>query len=436
MLYWPYRHSMHIFSLAYIKEKWAHAGFQKYFQNIGWMFFARLGSMVISFIATAYIARNLGPTNYGELSYAISFVGLFSFIAALGIDQVLYRELIEHPEHRNKYMGSALALRLGAACIAIFLCIFFAVTFSPEDVSLYLIVLLCLGFIFNSFQIINYEFQARVEAKYPSLLSLYITILLNILKIVVIMMGEGVIYLALILLCESVFYALGFLYFRTRCYGNISGWSFDKGVAKKLLLDSWPLMFSTAFAIIYGRIDQIMIKNMLGATSVGLYDAAVRLSEVWYFIPGLITAALFPAIINAKNTSEHTYAKRLRKLALFLVLLSIAIALPTLLLSDYIIWIVFGQAFMEASLILQIYVWSTIAISLNSVASYYLIAENLKKMLLFTSCIGMITNVALNIYLIPRYGMAGAAFATLISYSLQFFAIFIVPKARKLILSV
>jgi len=419
-------------SLSYIREKWNHAGFQKYFQNMGWMFIAKIGGMVVSFLATIYIARQLGPTNYGELSYAVSFVSIFSFIAVLGIDQVLYRDLVNFPEKKNKYMGSALGLRLGASIVAIVLCIIFALWFSPKDVSFFLIFLLSIGFIFNSFNIIFYEFQANLKSKYPSLISIYVAVILNILKILVIVFGKGVIYLAFVLLLESFFYAVGFLYYRTKLYGFISQWSFDKEIAKKILWDSWPLIFSSAFALVYARIDQIMIKNMMDAKSVGLYDSAVRLSEVWYLIPNIIVSSMFPAILNAKKVSKELYFKRMMKLGLLLTSLSLLIALPATVLAGTIIKIVFGSAFIGATLILQIYIWSNIPTALNMLANYFLVAENHKKVLFFSSLMGMIVNVILNIFFIPRYGMAGAAYATLISYSMPFLFIIAFVRYKKI----
>lgn len=422
-----------MFSVAYIKDKWAQAGFQKYLQNMGWLFFGRLAGMVISFLATAYIARNLGPSNYGELSYAVSFVSIFSFLAVLGIDQVLYRDLIQHPEDRGRYMGSALALRLVASVLAAVLCGGFALWFSPRDISLFLIFLLSFSFILNAVQIINYEFQANVQSKFPSVLSLYVTIAINVLKILVIVFGKGVIYLAIVLLLESLFYGIGYLYYRLKIYGTMSTWSFDKQIAIKLLKDSWPLTFSSAFAVIYARIDQVMIKNMMDSASVGLYDAAVRLSEVWYFVPGIIASSLFPAIMNAKKVSEELYRSRIRKLAVLLVLLAVLVALPVSIFAGFIIKLVFGSAFLGAVLILQIYIWSNVATSLNSVMSTYLIAENFNKMLLFSTFAGMAANIFLNLFLIPKYGTAGAAMATLISYAIPCLSVFIIPEARKLI---
>lgn len=419
--------------ITYLKEKWTHAGFQKYFQNLGWMFFGRVASMIVSLIATIYVARNLGPQNYGELSYAVSFVSIFSFIAVLGIDQILYRDLVHYPEKRNQYMGSALALRLGASLIAVILCVGFAFYFSPKDVSIFLIFMLSASFILNSFQIINYEFQADVKSKFPSLLTLYVAIILNILKIIVVVFGGGVIYLAFVLLLESAFYAIGYIYYRYRFYGNFSQWTFDREIAVKILKDSWPLTFASAFALVYARIDQVMIKNIMDAESVGIYDAAVRLSEAWYFIPSIISSSLFPAIINAKKTSDASYYSRIRKLTMLLVVLSIVISLPITLFAGFIIKVIYGPAFIGSVLILQVYIWSTVTTSLNSVVNLYLVAENFKKMLLFSTFAGMLVNILLNFYWIPMYGAAGAAYATLVSYAVPCLSVFIIPKARRLL---
>jgi O-antigen/teichoic acid export membrane protein len=117
--------------VSYVKERFYNPGVRKHSKNISWMFFARIGSMVISFLATAYTARNLGPTNYGELSYAISFTALFGFIASLGIDQILQRDLIKYPEKRNVYLGSAVTIRVISSLLAISVCVTSAIFLSP-----------------------------------------------------------------------------------------------------------------------------------------------------------------------------------------------------------------------------------------------------------------------------------------------------------------
>lgn len=423
---------MNYFSSSYIKEKWGDAGFQKYFTSTGWSFLSRMLSMVVSFLATVFIARNLGPENYGQLSYAVSFVGLFAFIATFGVDTILYRELIKHPENSQKLLGTGFGIRIIAGTIAAAICGITALLVVENDVSKILIFLLTTTFALNSFQVINHEFQAQVRSKYPSIVTITVTTILNILKIITILLGEGVIYLSLILVLESVLYAVFYLYiYEKKLGGNIFSWTFEWAIAKTLLKDSWPLMFSTAFALIYARIDQVFIKHMIDVSSVGVYDAAVRLAEVWYIIPSILVTALFPAIINAKKTSEELYFARIKKLGLLLLVLALLISLPVTLLAPYLMTILYGKAFIAGVIVLQIYVWATVGIFLGSLVTNYLIAENHRRIVLFTSLVPMVINVSLNLLWIPVYGITGAAFATLVSYMLMPFSIILFSQTRK-----
>ena len=422
--------------LEYSKEKISHRGVQKHAQNISWMFSAKIINMLISFLAMGYIARNLGPGNYGELSYAISFVGIFSFFVPLGMDQILLKYLAKYPDKKNEYLGTAITLRITASMVAIIVCVLSAFLISSKDVSLLLIFIISFYSVFSSFQLLSYEFLAEARAKYPSLLSLGIVFILNVLKILAIYFGKGVIYLALILLLESLLYCFGYLYLKTKIYKDTEKLRFNKEIALKILRKSYPLIFASAFYIIYTRIDQVMIKHMINADAVGLYDAAVRISELTYFIPSLLLISFFPALINAQKQSLELYHKRTKKLLLLILLTSCVIAALTTLFSKHIILIIFGSSFLGAVPVLYLYAWSTIGASLNSFAQQILIVENDTKNILISALLGMITNVSLNLYLIPLYGITGAAFATLISYMVPFLSLLLFKKTRILLLAI
>jgi O-antigen/teichoic acid export membrane protein len=421
---------------TYLKEKWGHVGFQKYLKNTGWMFIAKVASMATTFVATAYIARNLGPTSYGELSYAISFVGLFGFIAALGIDQILYRDLIKYPEKRDEYLGTTLILKLISALFAIIICGLTAIVFSPKDVSFLLIFIISLSFIINPFQSLSLEFQSDAKSKYPSIISLIVVLILNIIKIIVIFYNQGVIYLAAIILLEPILYAIGFIYFRVRFYGSLWKLSFSKSTAISILKDSFPLIFATAFFAVYARIDQVMIKNMIDTQNVGLYDAAVRISEIWYFLPNIIITSLFPAIINAQKISSSMYYRRIKRLFFIVIITSTLTALLTSIFSKYLILIIFGSGFIGALTVLNIYVWSNIGATLTLLAQQLLIAENASRIISVNIFLGMVVNVLLNLVLIPKYGISGAAIATLVSYIVPFLSLLLFKKSRKLIVGI
>lgn len=412
---------------------WGKEGLARYARNTGWIFFAKVSMMVISFLTTLYVARHLGPTNFGELSYAISFVGMFSFLVMLGLDSIIYRELASHPEQKNVLLGTALRLRFIAAISTGLICFATAYIISTDAISLILIAILCTAFLFQSYNIILYEFQAAVQSKEISILSIYITFILSILKVTIIYFDQGVIYLAMVLLAESIFYAGGYLYLRKKVFGSISNWYFDINVAKMLLHQSWPLIFSSAFVVIYARIDQIMLKHLVDATAVGLYDAAVRLSEVWYFVPSVMISSLFPAIMNAKKTSFIEYKKRIYALFYLIVFFCIIVSAATSVLAKPIVAIVFGAAFAPSASVLQIYIWAFVPISLLSLAIQILIAEKASKTASVSTLITMILNVSANFILIPLYGIGGAAMATLLSATITIIGIgiFIIHIQKK-----
>ena len=195
-------------------------------------------------------------------------------------------------------------------------------------------------------------------------------------------------------------------------------------------MNAWPLIFSSAFALIYSRIDQVFIKHMLNDTSVGIYDAAVRLSEIWYLVPAIIAGSLFPAIVNAKKISEESYKNRIAKLYSLLIYLSFIMIIPLFILSDRVILLLYGNEFILSAAVIRIYVWTGVSASVGTVMNYYLINENFIKLSLLFNLVGMLSNVILNIIFIPLYGATGAALATLISYSLVPIVIFFFKKTR------
>ena len=418
------------FTLSKVTNLWQNAGFQRYFQNTGWLFTSRIITLGLSFVTTIFIARNLGPTNFGQLSYAVSFISIFSFIATLGIDTILYRNLLKAPEQEKELLGTGLFIKISAGFIAA--CITIGVSsFFVKDVSTILIIILSGTFICNAFQLVNYGFQARSLSKYPALITLGVTIILNIFKVLAIYFGLGVIYLALILLLESALYAVLYIYFLNKKLGiHFLHLTFNPTTAKELLYDSWPLIFSSAFALIYARIDQIFIKHMIDAQAVGIYDAAVKVAEVWYFIPGIIVTSLFPALINAKKTSELLYISRLKKLSLFLVTTASIIAFVVTIFAQEIMNLIYGKDYSLGVPVLQIYAWSGVGMFLVTLFVNYLITENFKRVLFIISFVPMLINIVLNILWIPVYGIVGAAYATLISYSLAPLILFFFKDVR------
>lgn len=412
-----------------IKQIWAHEGFKRYLSNTSWLLFGRIFTLIVSFIVTVYVVRYLGPTNYGTLSYAVGFVGLFSFLANLGIDQVLYRELVKTPEKADELLGSSLGLKLGAGLLTYFITCIITLIIGDGFFISSLIWIIGLSFLLQPFQIINFYFQSRVEARKTILTQTAVIVLLSIAKLLIIYFNFGIYYFSAIFVLESLLYALFYVhaYQKTR---KILKWQFNSDIAKTILKASWPFMLATAFTVIYTRIDQFMIKHFIDTTSVGIYDAAVRIAEAWYFVPGAVVTSIFPAIINAKNLGIERYHKRLFHFFTVMFWITLAIALPIYFFSDQIIALLYGSKYAGSEAVLRIYVLSGISYSLTIALSQYLTAEHHEKAVFLSSLFGMIVNIALNLIWIPKYGISGAAYATLVAYTLVLFSVLVSRNIR------
>lgn len=98
---------------------------------------------------------------------------------------------------------------------------------------------------------------------------------------------------------------------------------------------------------------------------MGQYSAAVRLSEAWYFIPTIICSSLFPAIINAKLKDDTLYKDRLQRLYNLMVVLGVVIILPVLMLSDWMINLLYGVAFQRSAAVLNIHILGSVFVFLG-----------------------------------------------------------------------
>jgi len=179
------------------------------------------------------------------------------------------------------------------------------------------------------------------------------------------------------------------------------------------------MILNLVFVSIYMRIDQVMIKEIMNSNAVGQYSAAVSLSQAWYFIPTVIGSSLFPAIINAKKINKKLYYGRVQNLYDLMVLLAISIALPLTFLSDLLVNLLFGSEFTETGSVLSVHIWAGVFVFLGVSGSKWTLNENLQRYSSLCLFIGMLANIVLNLVMIPKFGIIGAALATLFSQSIS-----------------
>jgi O-antigen/teichoic acid export membrane protein len=292
-----------------------------------------------------------------------------------------------------------------------------------------LIFIIACATIFQSFNVIDLYFQSKVLSKfivYANFVSLFIS---SVVKITLIFNSAALEAFVWLVVFDSLVIALGYLYYFFK-FSNVDfkNLKFNSSIAILLLKNSWPLILSGLVVSVYMKIDQVMIKEILGDSDVGQYAAALRISEAWYFIPSIIASSLFPAIINAKKHSEILYYMRIQKLYDLMVLISVSVAISIFFLSDFLIEYLYGSLYSPAANVLVIHIWSAIFVFFGVASGNWFLIENLQNLLFYRSFSGMILNVILNIILIPIYGITGAALATLFSqilatYIFDFFTV-------------
>ncbi len=341
------------------------------------------------------------------------------------MDNIVVQMLVKNPQEKDTILGTSFILRLSGSFITIIL-IVLSVFFTNEDPqSRLLIIVVSLSYFFQAFNVLDLYFQAKVASKFYVYASIFQNIVSSILRIVCVLLHASLVWFAWLVVVDafSLALALCFLYYKTGTKGIT--WVFRINYAKKILQQSWPLILSTVAVTIYMRIDQIMIKKMLDASAVGFYAAAVRLSEGGYFIPSIIAASVFPAIIKAKSLDETLYKESLLTIYCVLTWLFIIIGIPMALFSNTIIVTLLGKEFAAAGPVLKIHIWSAYFVFLGIATSRWLLLENLQIVEFISAVFGAITNVVLNIFLIPQLGIQGAAISTLIAQFASSYFIFL-----------
>lgn len=388
------------------------SGFGRYLKNTAWMMTERVLRIVAALAVGIWVARYLGPEDFGTYNYVIALVALFSSVAKLGLDGVAVREFVNNPNHSNRYLGTVFWLKVIAGFVA-FVALGSLFLLSDDKEINALFVIASAGFILQSFEVVEFYFQSKVLAKFASICKISQLAGSSILKVALVINQADLIFFVWVIFFDALSLAAAyFVTFKLHSKHSLFR-AFDKKIAQSLLKDSWPLMFSAIVVTVYMRIDQIMIQNILGSSDLGLYSAAVKISEAVYFIPVIITASVFPAIVNAKNISEALYLTRLQNLYTFMAWLAIFLVLPIAFFSDGLISLLFGKSFSGAENVLLIHVWSSIFVFMGVACGRYLMAENQPILELTRTSVGAVSNVLLNLWLIPAHGITGAAIATL-----------------------
>lgn len=385
-------------------------------KNIIWQFGDKVIRISGGLLVGVWLARYLGPEQFGLLSYALALVALFAPIAGLGLSSIVVRDVVNNPALAKSYINTSIVMQFFAALVTLFISILAVITLRDGgDGSWQLVVIVCSTLLFRSTDPVRYWFESILQSKYYVLVDNLAFGIVLLLRVSLIYYECSLFVFAWLILLESAFSALGLVWVSRRRGMTFNALSSSCIIARKLIYDSWPLIFSGLAVMIYMRIDQLMIGYYLGDYSVGVYSAALRVSEAWYFIPMVIASSLYPSMIRVKSIGESDYYLKLGRFYELMLLVSLLVAVPVSLYADFIVETIYGEGYADAGQVLALHIWCGVFASLGVASSQWYIIEGLQLLSFVRTAVGAFVNVVLNLFLIPIYGVVGAAVGTLIA---------------------
>ena len=387
---------------------------KKYLSNIKWLFSDTLIRLFVTFFMGVLTARYMGVENFGLYSYLLAIFSIFIVLSNLGLNGIVVKELVLREKH-EEILGSALFLQRLASFIITLGLLFWAVNYNSENKDFLLLFLLMLPtLLIQSSNIYKYWFEYQVKSKF-SVIAQNISLVCGLLlKLLVIILNMDYRYLVAITILEQVI-LVGIVVYFFKIQTNFK-LKINKSTCLDLLSKSWPLAISGLAFILYIRVDQIMIGEILGVSQVGIFSVAIKFIEVSFFIPIVLMSTFTPLLVALREKSIQDYNLKMQTLYDIVSVLGFFIIGFLLVFGDLFIKYTFGLDYLDAILQLKIYSIVCLFYFLNSVSGRWYINEGLQKVALFRNILGLVLAITLNFLLIPIYGLTGASISTVISY--------------------
>lgn len=379
-------------------------------------------SLTASLIVGIAVARYLGPEMYGIIAFATAVYTLLVIIVSLGIDDIIMKDMLQYEEKQGSIQGSALFVKSAAAFLVYgIIFIYFLINYSGE--KLYSVLIITGAVLFQPLSVFSCIFLINAQAKYTSLARMISYTLSSLLKIILIIFKAPVTYFAFaVFLDYAVLYLTVVLMYKYKKY-TVSGWHIDISYIKYILKSAVPLFAAVLFYTFYQKVTVIIISSMYSDYASGIYSAAARLTEIWYLVPAVLMTAFYPAVVKAKQISEEEYNKRIKTLFYVTTIPFILMAFFAALLSPFIIKILYGEKYIESSIVLSLTIWSVPFISFYVISSKCFILENKVKHLLLRSALSFILIIFLGCILGSFYYLKGFSIAVVVSSFISFFLI-------------
>jgi O-antigen/teichoic acid export membrane protein len=393
--------------------------FNNFFSNSFWLLAEKFHRALLGLLVGAWVARYLGPQNYGNLAFAVSYIAFFQAVVTLGNDGLIVRDILKNKESDSNILGTVFAMRivLGfiAWIIAVVLCL---MLYGYAEPIFILITVLGSIIFFQAGDTIDLWFQSQNKSKYTAWAKFFSQIVSNIFKIIFVLTKAPLIFFAFALGVDGLLIAIG-LIFIYKFHKTNSPWSFDLDRSKLIFKESWPYLISGASTMLYMRIDQYMLQHILGSYVLGIYAVALPISQVWYVIPVTLTVILAPYLTKRKINNEFEYQKTLSMIFRYFGISSLLLSCLISYFAKDIISFLYGTQYAESGLILSVHVFTNFFVFQSQVQNLWFVNEGKGLNQSYQTLLGLVTALIANYFLITNYGVLGAAYASILAYAVS-----------------
>lgn len=391
---------------------------QSVLANSSWLFADKILRLGVGLLISVWIARYLGPEQFGLMNYAVAIVALFAGISTSGLDGVVVRELVKKKYPSDVLLGSACLLQLCGGFISFIIAVILVKMVRPNDILVQaMVALLAAAFFFKPVEIIRYWFESKLESRCTVFVENAVFVFFAAIKLLLIAKQAAILYFVAALLGESVLVAGGFLWIYRNRGGNFSKWTVNFSCVNFLLKSAWPLALSSSFVLINMNLDKILLGELATEHDVGLYSVALSLVGALYFLPVIIGASIVPGLTKLYASDKLGYKKQVNTIYRYSFFVTVAIAVLMSVFSSSIIQIMYGDRYSGANHVLAISAISIVFVSQISLRGRLLIIEGNEKYLALFVFLGAVLNAIINFITIPLYGAVGAALAYTTSWA-------------------
>lgn len=407
---------------------------QKIAQNLIWAVIGKITTLLGSLLVGIFVARYLGPEQYGLMNYVFSYIMLFQVFATFGLDNIEIREEAKSPENKNKIIGTAFYLKIILALLTIVAIIVITQLSETDVFTRSMIYVYSLSIIMNTFGVIRNHFTSLVWNEYVVKTEILRTFVGAGIKIVLLLIHAPLWGFICATLFDTILLAGGYITSYQKKIGRISLWEFDTSTAIYLIKQSFPLLLSGAAIIIYQKIDQVMLGNMLDKQSVGFYSVAGKFTELCIFIPTILAQTITPILVKLYDNNANDYTKKAQSFMNLTIWGTIILCVIVCIFAAPLIKYTFGHQYIPSIPLLQIMIFKVIGYAFAQTTGSLIVIEKKQQFVVVRNIIGCVIAIGLNFVLIPLWGIKGAAITSVITaFCTGLFSHIFIPKYHSLL---